>query len=326
MTLYKYISITMRIVPTIASVVLLLALSSKTSLSLSFSPGVANRAIHILEEASSQKIPVDAALRRYAKYQERSYVNSEEYKSISDVLRNIAISQYRIDWQLRAAGIECSPENRVAFLKDGSRLECKGMDLQTTLECPDWAWPGLKEAFPNEDDLSKELRALMQPAPLDLRVNTLKCEERIDALRDILDAGYEATSTPWSPIGIRLEERTALGKIPGLLNGIVEPQDEGSQLVASLLQAQPGEVVADYCAGSGGKTLHIAASMKNKGRLYSMDVSEDRLERGKPRCKKAGVSNVQRQVVQEDMTRKDTWLKRRKGTFDRVLVDAPCSG
>ena len=127
-------------------------------------------------------------------------------------------------------------------------------------------------------------------------------------------------------IGIRLEERTALGKIPGLLDGIVEPQDEGSQLVASLLQAQSGETVADYCAGSGGKTLQIAASMNNKGRLYSMDVSEDRLERGKPRCKKAGVGNVQRQVVQKDMSRKDTWLKRRKGTFDRVLVDAPCSG
>jgi len=314
----------MHITSILTSVALLLALPTKTA--VSFSPGVANRAIHILEEASSQNIPVDAALRRYAKYQERSYVKSEEYKSISDILRNISISQYRIDWQLREAGVECSPENRVAFLKKGGPLECRGMDLQTTLECPDWAWTGLKEAFPDEEDLSKELRALMQPAPLDLRVNTLKCEERIDALREIINAGYDATSTPWSPIGIRLEERTALGRIPGLLDGIVEPQDEGSQLVASLLEAQPGETVADYCAGSGGKTLQIAASMKNKGRLYSMDVSEDRLERGKPRCKKAGVSNVQRQVVQEDMTRKDKWLKRRKGTFDRVLVDAPCSG
>ncbi len=310
----------------IASVALLLALSTKTSQSLSFSPGIANRATHILEEASSQNIPVDAALRRFTKYQERSYVNSEEYKLINDVLRNISISQYRIDWQLQSAGVECSPENRVEFLKEGNPLECKGMDLQTTLECPDWAWAGLKEAFPDEENLSKELRALMKPAPLDLRVNTLKCEERIDALRDIINAGYDATSTPWSPLGIRLEERTALGRLPGLLDGIVEPQDEGSQLVASLLQAQPGETVADYCAGSGGKTLQIAASMKNKGRLYSMDVSEVRLERGKPRCKKAGVSNVQRQVVQEDMTRKDKWLKRRKGTFDRVLVDAPCSG
>ena len=157
-------------------------------------------------------------------------------------------------------------------------------------------------------------------------MNTLKCERRKDALRAIRSAGFDARSTPWSPLGIRLEERTALGKIPGLLHGIVEPMDEGSQLVASLVAAQPGMTVADYCAGSGGKTLQISAAMENKGRLYSMDVSEDRLERGKSRCKKAGVSNVQRQAVQKDMTRKDTWQKRRKRTFDRVLVDAPCSG
>ena len=323
----------MRIPSIITSVALLLALLTKTAEPLSQGV-VANRAIHILEEASSQNIPVDAALRRYAKReQDRSYVNSEEYKYLSDVLRSVAIHQYRIDWQLRDDGVECSPENRVVFINNirgnnsnKNTLECDGMDLQTRLECPDWAWTGMKEAFPNEKDLSNELRALMQPAPLDLRVNTLKCNRREDALMAIRNAGYDATSTPWSPIGIRLEERTALGKIPGLLDGIVEPQDEGSQLVASLLQAQSGETVADYCAGSGGKTLQIAASMNNKGRLYSMDVSDNRLERGKPRCKKAGVGNVQRQVVQKDMSRKDTWLKRRKGTFDRVLVDAPCSG
>jgi 16S rRNA C967 or C1407 C5-methylase (RsmB/RsmF family) len=310
----------------IATIIILLLALATTNRVSSFSAGVANSAIYILEEACSQHIPVDVVLRRYAKQQNRSYVNTDEYKSLSDVLRNIAISQYRIDWQLRENGVDCTPKNRVAFIKEGNPLECDRMDLQTMLECPEWAWSGLKEAFPNEEDLSKELRALQQPAPLDLRVNTLKCERREDALMSIRNAGYDATSTPWSPIGIRLEERTALGKIPGLLDGLVEPQDEGSQLVASLLQAQPGETVADYCAGSGGKTLQIAASMKNKGRLYSMDVSDDRLERGQPRCKKAGVSNVQRQVLQEDMTRKDPWCKRRKGTFDRVLVDAPCSG
>ena len=164
---------------------------------MSFAPGIANRAIYILEEASSQNLPIDAALRRYVKHHERSYVNSDEYKSTSDVLRNIAVSQYRIDWQLRAAGVDCTPKNRVAFLQKGTPLECKGMDLQTKLECPTWAWTGLKEAFPNEEDLVKELRALMEPAPLDLRVNSLKCENRIDALRDIIDAGYDATSTPW---------------------------------------------------------------------------------------------------------------------------------
>lgn len=170
---------------------------TSSPISLSFAPpGITNRAIYILEEASSQNIPIDAALRRYAKqHHERSYVNSDEYKSISEILRNIAVSQYRIDWQLRADGVDCTPKNRVAFLQKGILLECKDMDLQTKLECPTWAWTGLKEAFPNEEDLVKELRALMEPAPLDLRVNLLKCEDRIDALRDIIDAGCGVSSS-----------------------------------------------------------------------------------------------------------------------------------
>lgn len=205
------------------------------------------------------------------------------------------------------------------------------MDLQTQLECPDWAWPGLNEAFPTADELTVQLRSLLDAPPLDLRVNTLKCTEgREEALLAIQssssDVGVHATITPYSPLGIRLPKRVPLETIPGLLAGIVEPQDEGSQLVASLLDAQPGETIADYCSGTGGKTLAIAAQMQNKGRLYALDVGEDRLERGRPRCSKAGVSNVQRQVVQSDMSRKDKWCKRRNRTFDRVLVDAPCSG
>lgn len=339
---------------------IILSLSTSTSASRSFHLplGVAKSAIYILEEQSNRNVPVDAALRRYVK-QERSDLDSDEQKTLRDLLFGIAVRQYRLDWRLRDAGIECSPENRIvaalggdyiestgkqyvtgststdhnsypwlreAIMKRGASLEVDGMDPQTRLECPDWAWPGLQEAFPDEEKLSTELRALQHSAPLDLRVNTLKGVRREDALRDIIDAGFEAFATPWSPLGIRLEERTALGKIPGLLDGVVEPQDEGSQLVASLLDASPGEVVADYCAGSGGKTLQIAAQMQNKGRLFSLDVSSDRLERGKARCSKAGVSNVQRQTVQADMTRKDKWCKRRKRTFDRVLVDAPCSG
>jgi len=201
------------------------------------------------------------------------------------------------------------------------------MDLQTRLECPDWAWPGLNEAFPTQQELELQLTSLLQPPPLDLRVNTLKCTTRDEMLQSLQSSGFpHAKSTPWSPLGIRLDRRVPLETIPGLLQGKLEPQDEGSQLVASLLNARPGETVADYCAGTGGKTLAIAAQMQNRGRLYSLDVDADRLERGRGRCAKAGVDNVQRQVVQADMTRKDKWCKRRNRTFDRVLVDAPCSG
>lgn len=170
------------------------------------------------------------------------------------------------------------------------------------------------------------MKGLLEPPPLDLRVNTLKCTSRDEVLQSIQSANLNAYATPWSTLGIRLEKRVPLQNIPGLLDGMVEPQDEGSQLVASLLDAQPGETVADYCAGTGGKTLAIAAQMGNKGRLFSLDVDGDRLERGRPRCAKAGVTNVQRQTVQADMKLKDKWCKRRNKTFDRVFVDAPCSG
>ncbi|KAL7525358.1 hypothetical protein ACHAWF_001320 [Thalassiosira exigua] len=305
------------------------------SLPLPASASVADSAVQILEEQSLRNVPVDAALRRHVRRHDRSYVDSDEHRALRDVLFDVAAGQYRLDWRLRRDGVECSPENRVALLLNAKRrrdgpmrsLEDDGMDLQTRLECPDWAWPGLNEAFQSDEELTSELRALQRPAPIDLRVNTLVCERREDALRAINDAGFDAYPTPWSPVGIRLGERNvALGKIPGLLEGAVEPQDEGSQLAASLVGARPGETVADYCAGSGGKTLQIAAQMRNRGRLFSLDASEERLERGRPRCSKARVSNVQRQVLQGDMTRKDKWCKRRKRTFDRVLVDAPCSG
>ena len=130
----------------------------------------------------------------------------------------------------------------------------------------------------------------------------MKCNHD-EALQRIQLANFDAYATPYSPLGIRLDKRVPLGSIPGLLDGAVEPQDEGSQLVAALLDAKPGETVADYCAGTGGKTLALAAQMQNKGRLFSLDVNGDRLERGRPRCSKAGVANVQRQTVQADMDR-----------------------
>ena len=167
-------------------------------------------------------------------------------------------------------------------------LEVEGMDLQTRLECPDWAWPGLCQAFPTETELSNQLVALQQKAPLHLRVNTLQstknnngkenhnnddAQQQDVVLQQIRNAGFPgAMPTPWSPLGIRLLGRVPLGKIPGLLEGRVEPQDEGSQLVTALVDAQPGEVVADYCAGTGGKSLSLAAQMKYEGRLGASGV------------------------------------------------------
>ena len=319
-----------------------------------------NSAIDILEEQhyNKQDVPIDSILRKYIKqYSYELNYDSDEKELVRDLILGVARYQYRIDYKLNEISIDCTPENRVLTYITTKQHEDRDTiyneqvvrkllkankwlhkfkdieldkddsisDLQIRLECPAWAWPGLNEAYPTTDELSRQLNGLLQPPPLDLRVNTLKCN-RDEALQSIQNAGIDAYETPWSPLGIRLDNRVPLGMIPGLLDGEVEPQDEGSQLVAALLDAQSGETIADYCSGTGGKTLAIAAQMKNKGRLYSLDVNEDRLERGRPRCVKAGVDNVQRQTVQADMTRKDKWCKKRKRTFDRVLVDAPCSG
>mmetsp|Transcript_29520 Transcript_29520/g.62643 ORF Transcript_29520/g.62643 Transcript_29520/m.62643 type:complete len:520 (+) Transcript_29520:81-1640(+) len=322
---------------------------------IEISSSLINSAIDVLEEQYFRRpgTPIDSILRKYIKQQSSDEVSydSDEKDSLREIILGVARSQYKIDGKLKQLGLDCTPENRVVahvvaiaqggdsrelvrnliksneWLQEFRRADYDSMDLQTKLECPNWAWPGLNEAYPTEDELTLQLEKLLQPPPLDLRVNTLKCKVgRDETLDAIQSAGFNAIATPWSPLGIRLNKRVPLGTIPGLLDGIVEPQDEGSQLVAALLDAQPGETVADYCAGTGGKTLAIAAQMQNKGRLYSLDVDGDRLERGRPRCAKAGVSNAQRQTVQADMSRKDKWCKRRKRTFDRVLVDAPCSG
>ena len=141
--------------------------SSSSSPSSSSSRSVVSAAIHILEDASTRNIPVDGALRRYAKQQQqqnndRSYVNSQEYKALGDIIRGIAVRQERIDWRLNDAGVDCTPTNRLKFLLQSkgkvNQLECKEMDLQTRLECPDWAWPGLQDAFPGEENVSTEKR------------------------------------------------------------------------------------------------------------------------------------------------------------------------
>jgi 16S rRNA (cytosine967-C5)-methyltransferase len=167
-----------------------------------------------------------------------------------------------------------------------------------------------------------ELRALNAPAPLDLRVNQLAVS-REQALAGLTEAGIKATPTRFSPLGLRVVGRPSLSQLQAFQDGWVEIQDEGSQLVALLADARPGQAVIDLCAGAGGKTLALAAAMANKGRLIACDVSEKRLERAVKRLRRAGVHNVERRALGPDA---QSWLKRQAGRFDRVLVDAPCSG
>ncbi len=185
---------------------------------------------------------------------------------------------------------------------------------------PDWLAQPLKaelgEAFWALAD------SLLLPAPLDLRVNALSAK-REPVCEELVAAGIQAAATPYSPWGLRLQGKPALGKVDAFMRGAVEVQDEGSQLLALLLEARRGEMVADFCAGAGGKTLAIGAAMRNTGRLYAFDTSAHRLEALKPRLARSGLSNVHPAAIAHE---RDERVKRLAGKMDRVLVDAPCTG
>ncbi len=188
------------------------------------------------------------------------------------------------------------------------------------LDLPDWLHARLHAL--HGDALESLAAALNRPAPLDLRVNIQRMSR--EAVRDHLAAdGIAAEPTPWSPWGLRLRGKPSLSRHPLFLEGVIEVQDEGSQLLALLTGARRGEMVCDFCAGAGGKTLALGAMMKNTGRVYAFDVSAPRLARLKPRLARSGLSNVHAQVIGVEH---DSRIKRLAGKFDRVLVDAPCSG
>lgn len=164
--------------------------------------------------------------------------------------------------------------------------------------------------------------ALMQRAPVDLRVNVAKCK-RAQAQRMLAEAGIHTEPTPYSPWGLRMAKSTGLTHLPMFKQGMIEIQDEASQLLAAMVGARRGEVVVDFCAGAGGKTLALGAMMRGTGQLYAMDISSSRLEAMKPRLERAGLTSVSTWGLQSHL---DQRLTRMWGKADAVLVDAPCSG
>jgi 16S rRNA (cytosine967-C5)-methyltransferase len=186
---------------------------------------------------------------------------------------------------------------------------------------PDWLVEKMRATYSDMDILTIG-KSMQQGAPLDVRVNTLLAK-REDVLKQLHDKKIEATVTPYSPIGIRLKEKIPLNKDALFTEGKVEVQDEGSQLLGYLLAPKRNDMVVDFCAGAGGKTLMLSALMNSQGRLYAMDVSEKRLANLKPRLKRSGASNIQPMLIAHE---NDLKVKRLAGKIDRVLVDAPCSG
>jgi 16S rRNA (cytosine967-C5)-methyltransferase len=199
--------------------------------------------------------------------------------------------------------------------------DLNGLPLAVEAELPDWVYERLALRLPAAEILALG-RALGQSAPLDLRVNTQR-SDRAAVLRALAAGGIRAEPTPYSPVGVRLNGKPAINRDALFLEGAIEVQDEGSQLVSYLMAPRRHELVVDFCAGAGGKSLMLGAMMNSQGRVYAFDVSPARLARLKPRLKRSGLSNLHPHLLRNEH---DPKVKRLAGKIDRVLVDAPCSG
>ncbi len=202
----------------------------------------------------------------------------------------------------------------------------RGLDQATVpfavrANLPDWLAERLLAQFGEAEALAL-VQALNQPATLDLRVNTFKAE-RTEVQARLAKEGVAVEPTPYSPIGLRRAERAALFSTQCFKDGLIEVQDEGSQLLSYLLEPKRNEMIVDFCAGAGGKTLHLGSLMANTGTVYAFDVSARRLEKLTPRLRRAGLGNVRTVTIRHE---RDDRVRRLHGKINRVLVDAPCSG
>lgn len=252
-------------------------------------------------------------------FKERRYAGSKDRRAIRDHVYAAIRRVGERPESGRAAMVGLVRERpEVAALFDGSAHApapiADGECGSVASAVPAWLQPLF--AAPIDE---MEQSALLERASLDLRVNRLKAERG-----GMLAALPEGQPTPLSPDGIRLPEGWAVERSPLWEEGLVEVQDEGSQLIAALCEALPGQTVVDLCAGAGGKTLALAADMKGQGRLIAADIIRNRLSRLRPRAERAGASFIQMLLL--DQGRESEALAPFKGEADVVLVDAPCSG
>jgi 16S rRNA (cytosine967-C5)-methyltransferase len=306
-------------------------------------------AIDLLTLIEATNRPADAAANEY--FRARRFIGSGDRRDVSDRVWRILRARRRLQWWLGEAStprllvaaslvLEGIATEGVAGLFSGGRfaaealttaetaalaplaghtLDHPDMPLPVRLEVPDWILPLLQARF--GERLGAEMAALAEEAPLDLRVNLLKID-REGAQAALAAEGIVAEPTPLSPWGLRVQGRRPVTTGAAFRAGLIEIQDEGSQLVAALVGAAPEMRVADFCAGAGGKTLALAMTMGNRGHIVACDVSVSRLDGAVRRLRRAGVHNVERHLLAPG----DKWTKRRAAGFDRVLVDAPCTG
>lgn len=291
----------------------------------------------LIEKVFKFEHPADAVVARHCR--ENRSLGPRERATLSDTVFAVLRERLKFEWLARSGsgskwrrlailGFPGDRDFLKSALSDAEKawwdncLKVGDADLLAPHRhnLPEWLATALREQVGDEFDALAV--SLNQPAALDLRVNLLK-KKRDAALDALRQAGLACEATPYSPLGIRLQGKPSLAKLPAFVQGEVEVQDEGSQLLALLLDAKRGEMVVDFCAGAGGKTLAIGAAMRNSGRLYAFDTSGHRLDALKPRLARSGLSNVHPVAIAHE---RDDRIKRLAGKIDRVLVDAPCSG
>jgi 16S rRNA (cytosine967-C5)-methyltransferase len=292
-----------------------------------------------IEEIGGLAHPADATLRRF--FRERTKLGQRDREFVAETVyawlrRKRSIEYFTGSQDARSLVLvtlaktmgftmrELEPylgKREAEWITHLKSVTLDGEPVGVKLDLPDWLVERLTKTS-GEAGLEAFAQAMLQSAPLDLRVNAVKAE-RDAVLAQLQAEGLKASTTPWSPLGIRLMEKPALTKHPLFMQGAIEVQDEGSQLLCMLVGPKRGEMVADFCAGAGGKTLALGALMRSTGRLYAFDTSVKRLTQFGPRLKRSGLSNVHAQVIASE---NDPKLKRLAFKFDRVLVDAPCSG
>ncbi len=299
-------------------------------------PALLDAASAALSDMLTFSQPADAVLSAFFRSRpklggrDRAFIAESAYgvirrlRSLEQVTASVAPRILLLAWLARHGG-HTLREFEAIVAKDemdwlkaikAARLDDASPAIQ--LDLPDWLYERLAQQYGAQ--LEPLMAAMNRPAPLDLRVSRMSREA---ALTNLMTDGIEGAPTPYSPWGLRLKGKPALNKHTLFTDGVVEVQDEGSQLLALMTGARRGEMVCDFCAGAGGKTLALGAMMKNTGRLYAFDVSEKRLANLKPRMARSQLSNVHPQLIADE---NDTKVKRLAGKMDRVLVDAPCSG
>lgn len=313
-------------------------------------------AIYLLEKIDTERRPADDIVRGWIKA--RRFVGAKDRRALRERVYGILRRRSRLGWHLENENFKASvrglviadvilsdrddpseifdgsthapktmnnEEERLALALVGKHLEDPAMPGHVLVEISDWLANSLKK-FLGERFMG-EMSALNQPAPMDLRVNLARVT-REQAQQSLNKDKVATSNTPLSPMGLRLAAHSDIARTKAFRTGLIEVQDEGSQLLALMTGAKSGMSVLDYCAGAGGKTLALADRMglmggESKGRLVASDTEESRLKRMDRRLERAKLTELIEHHVLSDG---DDWHKTNEARFDRVLVDAPCTG